>query len=423
MVRLGDGNPKIWNDMVEVMESKLKDIEFSGEDITFDWRRPADARRLDRELFEKYGLFKDIILDPRFQYWKQLAEENVDFSPLLGDPLMPVTTAVIILFMLNKRVSNSVMTLSAAFIFNVNPFYVCLVIFVLWYMNKMKKPKGYRSIKRSSVPKDVSTYSPVRYTRTSAAALTAGTYDHVLVGSDLATLYAAALLSRNGHRCCVLQPRGAAPNRVQAEGAPYPVPLRNPVVGKIERYQSLLDTVQVGVVRKADRVTFSPVGTPEDCYTHTVLRIGGSSTTSSSSSKTRCAPGPSTWMLRAGEGSLVADLSSRLYADKAALTVFLKSVVAAQAAVTAYLISKTGPAAAFTPAPTTAPAAGGGLVGAVGKICTLLGGGGGGTAVSATGGAEAGGGEVPAQMVLDSPAMKAEGMGQFMNLSTTSVEL
>jgi hypothetical protein len=31
-------------------------------------------------------------------------------------------------------------------------------------------------------------------------------YDHVLIGGDLGTLYTAALLSKNGHKCVVLQP-------------------------------------------------------------------------------------------------------------------------------------------------------------------------------------------------------------------------
>ena len=392
MVRMGEDEivPTIWHDVVEIMEKKLKEIEFSGEDIHFDWRIPADARRLDRELFEQYGMFKDIILDPRFQYWKQLVEDNVDFNLLLGEPLMPFATAIIVLFMLHKRVSNNVIALAAAFIFNVNPFYVCLFLFVLWYMNKSIKPKKYRSVKKSQVPKDVLTYRPVAYTPTSAAALTApGTsFDHVLIGNDLATLYAAAVLSRNGHKCCVLQPRGTAPNRVHPAGTPFPVSTRNPIVGKVERYQSLLDTLQLGDTHtlssspsntpshtlshtlcppllggpggmsKSERVTFSPVGTESDCYTHTVLRLSSSSSSSSSKTRNRAAQASSTWLLRAGEGSLASDLSARLHVDKAAMNVFLKSVVAAQGAVTPYLINKTtaaAPDSPVNPPPTASP--------------------------------------------------------------------
>ena len=102
---------------------------------------------------------------------------------------------------------------------------------------------------------------------------------------------------------------------------------------------------------KSERVTFSPVGTESDCYTHTVLRLSPNSSSSSSSSgknrnsinrtMTTGANASSTWLLRAGEGSLASDLSARLHVDKAVMNVFLKSVAAAQGAVTPYLIHKT----------------------------------------------------------------------------------
>ena len=40
------------------------------------------------------------------------------------------------------------------------------------------------------------------------------TFDHILIGNDLSTLYAAALLARNNHRCCVLQPTDGARMKV-----------------------------------------------------------------------------------------------------------------------------------------------------------------------------------------------------------------
>ena len=426
MVRMGEEAivPKVWDDVVTVMEEKLKDIEFSADDIQHDWRRPADSKRLERELFEKYGMFKDIILDPRFQYWKQFAEENVDFDPFLGDPLLPIATVVIVLFMLHKRVSNNVVALAAALLFNVNPFYVCLTLVGLWLLHKAKKPKHYRAVKSSAVPPDVATYAPVPFSATSAAALAAGTYDHILVGNDLATLYTAALLSRNGHKCVVVQPRGAPPARVRPEGAPYAVPTRNVVVSKVDRYQSLLDTVQLGLPSAArlpagERVTFGPVGTPDDCFTHTVVRISSSSSSSGGRGGRGSSGGAggSTWLLRAGDTSLAADLSSRLHTDKAALSVFFKSVLSAQAAVTAYLISKAG-AAPVVPAPAApAPAAsaafgpidGTGLPGAASAIS-------GAAAAAASGGTDG-------AIALESQVAKAEGMTQFMNLSTASIDM
>ena len=116
-------------------------------------------------------------------------------------------------------------------------------------------------------------------------------------------------------------------------------------------------------MNKNERVTFSPVGTESDCYTHTVLRLSASSSSSSSKIRNRAAPASSTWLLRTGDGSLASDLSARLHVDKAAMNVFLKSVVAAQGAVTPYLINKTTspPEASVNPPSTASPGTAGDL--------------------------------------------------------------
>lgn len=219
MVHLGDVSPSIWDQVVEIMEEKLKHIEFQEEDIAFNWRIAADSKRLDRELYEIYGVFKDIILHPKFQYCKQFLEDNVNFDFVVGEPMMPVATAVIVLFMMYKRVSVNIIALAAAFIFNVNPFYVCLVV-LTWYFTQgaSKKPKmniaagkNRVRVKDTLVSKD-----PILFSEDIDIA--AVDYDHVLVGNDLSTLYAAALLAKNGHKvrlshCHCLLSR-AQPNRL-----------------------------------------------------------------------------------------------------------------------------------------------------------------------------------------------------------------
>lgn len=201
MVHLGDVSPAIWDQIVEIMEEKLKHIEFQEEDIAFNWRIPADSKMLDRELYEIYGVFKDIILHPKFQQCKQFLEENVNYDFILGDSMMPFATAVIVLFMMHKRVSNNIIALAAAFIFNVNPFYVCLIVLTWWYFEGgSKKPKmNIPAAKNRRQFKDSSTTTaPIKFS--SKVDLTTTEYDHVLVGNDLSTLYTAALLSKNGHK-------------------------------------------------------------------------------------------------------------------------------------------------------------------------------------------------------------------------------
>ena len=63
--------------------------------------------------------------------------------------------------------------------------------------------------------------------------------------------------------------------------------------------------------------------------------------------------------MRAGGASLIIDICTRLHAEKNVLLGFVASVIAAQAAVTGYLISKTGQHTGVPPAATASAATGG----------------------------------------------------------------
>ena len=56
MVKLGDISPIVWDKVVTYMEYKLKEFDFQEEDIIFDWRPNAKYLKLERELYEIYGL-------------------------------------------------------------------------------------------------------------------------------------------------------------------------------------------------------------------------------------------------------------------------------------------------------------------------------------------------------------------------------
>ena len=213
MVKLGEINPVVWDKVIEEMETKLEDIEFSGDDIVIDWKINADAARLEREVFEKYGHFKDIILHPKFQATKQWLEENTSFDLILddGNHVMPWTTIIIILFMLNKRVSSSVLVLIGAFLFNINPLYVIITsILYHWYFSSGYKPKQYKKSRQNKISLNLCKPIDINTIINDKNVINDNKYDHILIGNNISTLYCAALLSRVGHRCLVLQPNDTA---------------------------------------------------------------------------------------------------------------------------------------------------------------------------------------------------------------------
>ena len=195
MVRLGEVHPQYWDHAIDRLEIVLAKFEFQGDDVVFDWRKMANENMAERALDEKYGIFKYIALHPTTQYVMEHAKvyaDKISLEFFIGEQMMPTATALILLFMLHKRISNDLLALVASFIFNVNPVYVISAV-LLWRLsnNTRRFPKQYRD--------KLSKFEP------NSGRLE---FDHVLVGSDIGTLYAAALLSKLGHRCCVLQPKG-----------------------------------------------------------------------------------------------------------------------------------------------------------------------------------------------------------------------
>jgi len=346
MVHLGEVSPPIWDTIIEECTSQLKDFE--EEDLlqaAENWRRQANRRKFDRELFSRYGFLKDLILHPRFQYAKHFLEEHATFDFLMGDPLLPMSTAVILMFMMHKRVKSDVLVLVGLFIFNVNPFYVCIAAFLLWLFTFSSKPKQHKRIRVKSTAPTIDQMSETKATQLTANNALSNKrdtdFDHVLVGSDVGTLYTAALLSKNGHRCCVLQLAHSAATEIYPDGAPCAAPLLNVSVGKVERYQSLLDVV---LSDGCDRVLFSPVGSEDDGYTSALIRtLYHTATNPHLSTKSVAKRSCLCTYLRVGEQSLAHDLCSSIPVDKSVLVTQLERFRSTVRLLTSYLISRAVP--------------------------------------------------------------------------------
>jgi hypothetical protein len=342
MVRLGEINPTVWDKVTEYMEFRLEDIEFQREDIDFAWRQQADANRLEREIFAKYGRFKDIILHPTFQYYKQLFDENVSWDLVLdeGKALVPFSVVVIILSMLYSRLSKDALFLLAGFLLNVNPIYVVIGMLIYWMIFYRRiKPKRYiaRSMQR------VASSNPLSITDANALKLITNTkkYDHVLIGDDISTLYTAALLSRVGHRCLVLLPNDSPKQQAVINSYP-PIPLHNLCIGKPERYQHYFDLVQ-SKKDAANRIIFNPIGSERDGFTHTVLRILPPAY-AQSLSKAPAGRGvlQDVASFRAEEGNIIESIAAvtTTATDKAALKLFSDTIIATLNFLHSFLITK-----------------------------------------------------------------------------------
>jgi hypothetical protein len=100
--------------------------------------------------------------------------------------------------MMHRRVSNNILGLSAAFIFSINPFYVTMFVLIsLAFSLNGNQPKQYNKY----ISKKTEKIQQKTENRSEEV------FDHVIIGNDLGSFYTAALLSRNGHKVCLLQPQ------------------------------------------------------------------------------------------------------------------------------------------------------------------------------------------------------------------------
>lgn len=341
MVKLGAASPEVWGTVTTRMEHELKEIDFQSDDILLNWKDGANKRRYERELYERYGPFKDIILHPTYQSLKTKVEDNMNTDIVIGDPLIPFATAVIVLFMLHKRVDNTVLTLAGAFLFNLNPFYVAIIVLVMYFQRKTKRAKQYITTSSREMKKysDYKSYKALNYYDSDFQQKNEmnENFDHILIGNDISTLLTAALLSKNGHKCCVLQAVGAPCMEISPEGTPTPAPVRNLSIGKIDRYQYLLD-LATGEDEN-NRITFVPIGDENTGYTNTIFKV---------CSRIKKAgfvfgPGQGLWSLRPGENSLIKEFATCLAIDSTPLTNSIKGLMEKQNAITQYLITKVVP--------------------------------------------------------------------------------
>ena len=91
MVRLGDMNPSLYDEVTLRMEKELEHLGFDSEDLLFDWRSSARLSRIDRELYETYGPLKDYILHPTTQAVVNYFDQNININ-IFVEPEIPWTT-------------------------------------------------------------------------------------------------------------------------------------------------------------------------------------------------------------------------------------------------------------------------------------------------------------------------------------------
>lgn len=256
-----------------------------------DWKSTADAAKKERELDEKYGVWKHVILNPWFQWVMGLLDDLFAIE-LMGEARMAPAAIVVLLFMLYRaKQPLSYLALAAAFFYNIHPILVggLTVGMKVWALRR--KPKGYvPPNKRAGVgvgagetgatADEDKDKRPTRLRKgdgLSADARDMQTLtslpkevDHIVLGSDVGGLYTAALLARVGHTVLVLESGDSLGNcMTEMKGVQVDYGLLS--VGKLQVYDKML---QSAYLEGAPAVKWSRVGTEENGYSFDVARVG-----------------------------------------------------------------------------------------------------------------------------------------------------
>ena len=204
------------------------DVNVDDQDVfSFDWKGIADEKLQHRSQLEaeaESGKLINVImasLSSAYHYFLLDVWPHVQFDILLGEPVLSNSFFVPFVVMFFKRFSPELLVLLISFQYCVNPLYVVLaVVTAKHFYQRPRVPKGYVPVnERVSCPAskvqgeipplplqlNESTNVPGEPLDALYASINSASYDHILVGSDLSTLYTAALLAKCGHRCCVLR--------------------------------------------------------------------------------------------------------------------------------------------------------------------------------------------------------------------------
>jgi len=251
-------------------------VEEVGTKSYRDYMKEAHRARIERELTEKYGPFKDIILHPVTQTVFDKVEELADINWVEPGRVLPTTSAVLIIVMAWRGGMRGLpLMLLVSLMLGVHPHLIIigLIIHRVFYRKRPEPPKGMSAM--PSWPVDspsAAGSSPDKEVRLEFHKdhVPEG-LDFVVLGSDLGALFTAAALGRCGKRVLVLEPGEAATGSVVRVGTTEFVTGDQCLSGKVESYFNMLKAL----TPPEQAVDWARVGKAESGFVHSAVSVDG----------------------------------------------------------------------------------------------------------------------------------------------------
>jgi hypothetical protein len=135
----------------------LNDQGYDDKPFLLDWRKNADRRMTFRNILVLHGytlqndgkyrnMRRNVTMSPQLARTRMTIERE-DYDFVNNEPITVSPLLVIILYMLQKKSCNPLLSLAAAFVFNLNPVYITFFLLLAWMTNLNSKYRQNRSKK------------------------------------------------------------------------------------------------------------------------------------------------------------------------------------------------------------------------------------------------------------------------------------
>ncbi|KAL3912089.1 MAG: hypothetical protein SGILL_007025, partial [Bacillariaceae sp.] len=294
------------------LDEVLQDTSDHFQSKNGGWKVHARAARFERLMDERYGRLRPLLKQyPELETFMRNVQRKYatgHFSPFRqGKPPIPKSTAVIILFMMQRgKIRNDVMLLAVLFfLVGLQPWALVVVIAGGHALLENRRRRPIKPMKKH-IPATAPYYAieveddeevdaqqekqhkvdvlkkPVGTKLGTDEAIDSSLYDTILLGSGPATLYTGALLSRAGRKVLVLSSKDDASGCYTMEGSgvpeasggiPFDVESSN--VSKCSRQQHLLAPALCSSTDYQGGIRFAKIGSEADGYAFEILSVPG----------------------------------------------------------------------------------------------------------------------------------------------------
>eukprot|EP00815_Leptocylindrus_aporus_P003780 CAMPEP_0116059414 /NCGR_PEP_ID=MMETSP0322-20121206/5774_1 /TAXON_ID=163516 /ORGANISM="Leptocylindrus danicus var. apora, Strain B651" /LENGTH=888 /DNA_ID=CAMNT_0003543775 /DNA_START=224 /DNA_END=2891 /DNA_ORIENTATION=- len=292
------------DELDEFLNLLSKDFSHGGE-----WKAKVNSAKFERRLNEKYGIFRPLLTDPRYEPYVRFIQRKYalgQFSPFRESSKRPMSlsSSMILLYMLyrNKVLVDGIVLAALFLIVGLQPWALVFLVSVATILLEKRRKSNIFSTDMGKHPVVVKPFyksnedaaeilhHPVGdRDETDESPKDDAQYDVIVLGSGPEVLYCAALLSRTGKSVLVLSPEEDASgcctlkdytvasinktNSKQWNMIPFDV--ADSKIGRISTQQKILAPALCTDTDAQGGVRFSKIGTAADEYAYEIINVPG----------------------------------------------------------------------------------------------------------------------------------------------------